>query len=79
MRIGYCCEECRTDKEFIASIAIYRTPDVPREYVFTGQLHERFRNKSPVLLILMLVKFVSDSVGLQKCVVFDVCQSVHER
>ncbi len=31
------------------------------------------------LLILMLVKFVSDSVGLQKCVVFDVCQSVHER
>ena len=65
-------------QNFIASIASYRTPDVPREYAFTGQLHERFRNKSPVLLgglILMLVKFVSDFVGLQKCVVF----GVHER
>ncbi len=80
MRIGYCCEEyVGLTQNFIASIVIYRTADVPREYVFTGQLHERFRNTYPVLLMLMLVKFVSDSVGLQKCVVFDVCQSVHER
>lgn len=75
MRIGCCCEERRTDTEFIA---IYRPPGVPHRYLFKRRLHERFWNKSPVLLILMLVKFVSVSFALQKCVVFEVCHSVHE-